>query len=501
MKLHPLFFYTILLCLLASSSCGRDGNTRISMESFVTTSDRKLEFAHSIFTTEAPDSECDTLFLNPSERFQSVEGFGPALTGASCYNLLRMPPKERKELLFSLFSPDEGLGINVVRVSIGASDFSVNEEFTWCDREGLENFSPHKEDVEYLFPILKEVYRINPGLKIIASPWSAPRWMKIKSLDNPEPHYGWTSGQLNPEFYSSYASYFVKWVTYMESMGFNIFAITIQNEPLHRGNSMSMYMGWEEQRDFIKTALGPAFEKAGLKTRILVFDHNYNYDGIESQQGYPANIFADSEASKYVAGTAWHNYRGDVSEISAINSDYPEKEAYFTEASIGLWNYDFGSCLLRDFDQIFIQTLQNGCRAVTLWNLMLDDKLGPYRPGGCSTCHGALTISSEDGSLIDYKSQYFNIAHSSKVVRSGALRIGSISPDIKDFNSVAFLNPDGSYAILSVNYSSEAISLNVTDGESLRVRLDFPAESTSSFRIFPHKAGLRSCLKELFRTR
>ena len=138
------------------------------------------------------------------------------------------------------------------------------DEFTWCDQKGIENFAVHPLDQQYLFPILDRIMKINPAVKIIGSPWSCPRWMKVG--DNLTSSYSaWTGGHLNPLYYKDYATYFVKWIQEMESRGFPIYAVTLQNEPLNRGNSMSLYMGWEEQRDFIKNAVGPAFQAAGIK--------------------------------------------------------------------------------------------------------------------------------------------------------------------------------------------------------------------------------------------
>lgn len=483
MKTIRTFSIALLcVCSFLHVSCSFAGGSSVRAVAYKTTADRSLEMAATPLECAAAGKGDLVLNLNDKQKFQEVEGFGAALTGASCYNLLRMSAPDRKALLEHLFSREKGLGISMARVSIGASDFSVEDEFTWCDEPGLEHFAPHREDEEYLFPILREVYAINPDFKLIGSPWSAPLWMKIKSLDDPQPHNQWTSGCLNPEFYQDYAHYFVMWIRTMESMGFNVHAITVQNEPLNRGNSMSMYMGWEEQRNFIKTALGPVFRAEGIKTKILLFDHNYNYDNIDSQKAYPAKIMADAETAAYVAGTAWHNYGGKVEEIDNINDAFPAKDTYFTEASIGLWNYDFGRCLLNDFDKIFIQTLRRGCKAVTLWNWMLDENRRPYRPGGCSTCYGALTLSADGSTVVDRKSHYFNVAHCSKVVYPGAVRIGSdiLSEEPEGLEHVAFKNPDGSYGILFLNSNADSLSLTIRQGSRVSVKCQLPALSTVS---------------------
>ena len=282
-----------------------------------------------------------------------VDGFGLALTTASCYNLMRMTQEDRTRFLTEMFSKTEGVGSSLIRVSIGASDFCLSEEYTWCDTPGLENFAVHKEDRDYLFPVLKEVYAINPDVKIIASPWSCPKWMKCqmpggndwhvpafnKPVTEEKDYDSWTGGRLKPSCYDEYAEYFVKWVQTMEAEGFDIFALTMQNEPLNPGNSMSLVMPWQDQKEFVKV-LGPAMEKAGLgDVKLLLFDHNFNYDDKDGQNNYPLNVYADPEAYRWSDGSAWHSYGGHVSELDEISTTYPEKSIYFTEASIGEWNY------------------------------------------------------------------------------------------------------------------------------------------------------------------
>lgn len=414
--------------------------------------------------------------IDYGRRFQTIDGFGAAITGAASYNLMHMPQQDRTAFLKKVFDRESGIGSSLVRVSIGASDFPASgAEFTWCDTEGIENFSPHPDDVKYLIPVLKEIYAINPDLKIIGTPWSAPRWMKERN--------SWTGASLKEDCYQVYAEYFVKWIEYMENEGFCIYAVTPQNEPLNRGNSMSMFMGWKQQRDFIRTALGPAFEKAGIETKILVFDHNYNYDNNSSQLGYPLHIYADAETSKYVSGSAWHNYGGDVSELDQIIYEYPDKEVYFTEASIGEWNYTFDSCLLNDFESIFMGTLSRMCKGITLWNLMLDDKKGPYSPaaGSCKTCYGAVDVSSSDYVTLEYRSHYYNIAHASKVIKPGSVRVGTSGFTKDGITYMAFLNPDHTTGVIILNKTAEDQSLVfVPDGRDYSVRYDVPARSLVS---------------------
>ena len=307
--------------------------------------------------------------------------------------------------------------------------------------------------------------------------------MKMDVAGKGERFDSWTSGRLNPQYYADYATYFVKWIQSMQSRGYRIWGITLQNEPLNHGNSMSLYMPWQDQRDFLKV-VGPAFEKAGLSTRIFLFDHNYNYDGIAGQQDYPLHIFADEEASRYAAGSAWHNYGGNVSVLNTVHSRYPDKEILFTEASIGKWNYDnnkFAGQLAEDFEQIILGTLSRWGCGVVLWNLMLDDEGKPYRPGGCGTCYGAVSVSHSTYSYasLDRKSHWFDILHASVAIRPGAVRLGTEGYSRAGLLYQVFRNPDGTLGAVILNKSQDADQL-LFNGERHSVRVDVPAESVVS---------------------
>ena len=396
MRMHAL----LPLLLLALSAC--QGTIQPDPEpvreaTAYTTSVGGLRFAESKIPLMRPSSAAAYRVLPSGKTFQTVDGFGLAITQASCYNLLKMSASDRTAFLTEVFDRERGMGSSLIRVCIGGSDFSM-DEFTWCDEPGLEHFAVHPLDEQYLFPILDEIFAINPEVKIIASPWSAPLWMKVGE-DGKTPHSQWYAGHLGEAYYQDYAQYFVRWIREMERRGYPIMAVTLQNEPLNRGNSMSTYMSWQEQSNFIKWAVGPAFAAAGLKTKVLVFDHNYSYDGDSGQQDYPVHIFEDPEANRYVHGSAWHNYGGNVSVLDGVHARFPDKEIYFTEASIGTWNYSFEDCLINDFRDVFLGTLGRWGKGVTLWNLMLDYQGKPFRPRGCSTCYGAVSIEASDYSL------------------------------------------------------------------------------------------------------
>lgn len=419
-----------------------------------------------------------------------IDGFGLAITTATAYNLLKMSQEDRTAFLTEVFSKEKGVGSSLIRVSIGASDFCINDNYTWCDTPGMDNFAVHPEDKNYLFPILREIYAINPDVRIIGSPWSCPKWMKggrygYEGYDNAilEKDYdSWTSGRLKPSCYQAYADYFVKWILTMKSEGFDILGITMQNEPLNHGNSMSMFMPWRDQAAFIKV-LGPKMKEAGLSdVKILLFDHNYNYDNKDGQTNYPLNIYADPEASEWAAGSAWHNYGGDVSELDNIRSANPGKDIYFTEASIGEWNYSFEGCLVNDFSSIFLGTLKRGGKGVTLWNMMLDDKKGPFSPhdGSCKTCFGGVTISTSDYKTITKNTHWYNVAHASAVVKPGARRMETSGFDLPSgFEYEMFLNPDKSVAVLLCNKNAAERQI-VFSNTKFTVRYTVPGKAIAS---------------------
>ena len=301
------------------------------------------------------------------------------------------------------------------------------------------------------------------------------------TIDPSKPYDSWTGGRLNPAYYDDYAEYFVQWVTEMEENGFPIYAITMQNEPLNKGNSMSLYMPWEDQLAFVKK-LGPAFRKAGIDTKILCYDHNYNYDNVAGQQNYPLNIYADADAAQWVDGSAWHNYGGSVSELDNIRAAAPDKTIYFTEASIGTWNYNFESCVIDDFESIFLGTLSRYGKGVLLWNLMLDDKGAPNRPGGCTTCYGAIEISSSDYKTLKYNSHYYDLAQCAKVIRPGAVRIGASGYTASGLTYLAFRNPDGSKAFVALNRSAGEQTVAVYENADRSFKYTIPAKSIASFR-------------------
>ena len=257
----------VLFLALCSSSCEKkstdinnNGNepelpAKGDVTIYVTTNNRLQDFKKQAkdFSSKSNMSPT-TIKLNPSERHQTMDGFGAAITGSTAFNLLQMTQENRTKFLKETFSDTEGMGQSYVRISIGCSDFSLSE-YSLCDTPGIENFGLTSEENDYVIPILKEILAINPNLKIMGSPWTPPQWMKVNNLTDLQPFNSWTSGQLNPAYYGDYATYFVKWIQALNQHGIKIYSVTPQNEPLNRGNSASLYMGWEEQYEFVQNHL------------------------------------------------------------------------------------------------------------------------------------------------------------------------------------------------------------------------------------------------------
>lgn len=452
------------------------------MSVYITSADQSSLFRYTSAPYKSPGDSIPVIRLCPDKTFQEIEGFGAAITGASAYNLLCMDYSDRDSLLRETFDPEKGMGYSYIRISIGCSDFSLSE-YTCCDAPGIENFALQPEDTLYVIPVLKEILAINSALKIMASPWTAPRWMKVRDLATQAPFDSWTSGQLNPAYYEDYALYFVKYIRAMAAAGVPVTSVTIQNEPLNRGNSASMYMTWQEQRDFIRDALGPTFRNEGIQCKIVVFDHNYNYDGIEDQQQYPLHIYEDSDAAQYIDGAAYHAYGGNCSELDVIHNRRPDKNLYFSEMSIGSWNYPFDRDLMWFMSEVAIGTLNRWNKAIIVWNFMLDADRGPNRPGGCTICFGAIDISRDYKAWVK-NSHYYAIAHLSKVIKPGAIRIGASDLQMAGVSYSAFRNPDTSYGAVLLNENDRAVTVAFDDGKG-GFSQTIPPRSVASFQWLP----------------
>jgi glucosylceramidase len=390
-----------------------------------------------------------TINVDTTSTYQSIDGFGFCLTGGSATLINGLAAVQQSALLQELFATDSThIGISYIRISIGASDLSASD-FTYDDIPSgtdvnLTNFSISPELTD-LVPVLKKIIAINPSIKILATPWTAPVWMKLNTAGN----NGFTAGSLDPNYYAAYANYFVKYLQAMQAQGITIDAITPQNEPLNPNNNPSMVMQPAEEDDFIKNNLGPQLKTAGLNTKIIIYDHNTD------RTDYPLDILADPAANAFVDGSAFHLYAGNISALTPVHNAYANKNIYFTEqytASTG----NFAGDLSWHVANLIIGATLNWSRNVLEWNLATDGGYGPHTNGGCSTCQGALTIT---GASITRNVSYYIIAHASKFVRPGAVRIAT--PVESSLPNVAFKNTDGSKVLIVLNSANTSQDFNI----------------------------------------
>lgn len=384
--------------------------------------------------------------VDSATSYQSVDGFGYTLTGGSAYLINQvMTSSARADLLNELFgNSSNSIGISYLRVSMGASDLSASV-YSYNDMPAgqtdptLANFSLSLDTVDVI-PVLKQILLINPSLKIMASPWSAPIWMKDNGSS--------VGGSLQTQYYSVYANYFVKYIQAMQAKGITIDAVTIQNEPQHGGNNPSMLMSALQQADFIKNYLGSAFQTAGITTKIIIWDHNCD------NPNYPITVLNDAAAKSYINGSAFHLYGGDISALTTVHNSHPDKALYFTEQWTSA-NGSFDGDLTWHMKNVIIGSMRNWSRIALEWNLANNSSYGPHTVGGCTECKGAITI----GSAITRNVSYYIVAHASKFVPPGSVRISSNL--VANLPNVAFKTPAGKKVLIVVNDGSTAAGFNI----------------------------------------
>lgn len=419
-----------------------------TVEMWLTNGDQSalLQKQSTLLAFGTANASFGTINLDSSTRFQSVDGFGYTLTGGSAQLIHALPEAKQNQLLQEIFGSGEpGIASSYVRISIGASDldatvFSYNDLPAGQTDPTLAQFDLGK-DRDALLPVLKKVLAINPSIKILGSPWSPPTWMKDNNASK--------GGSLRTEYYAVYAQYFVKYIQAMKAEGITIDAVTIQNEPQHGGNNPSMVMSAEQQADFIKNHLGPAFAAASITTKIIVWDHNCD------NPGYPKTILADADAAKYVNGSAFHLYAGDISALSDVHNAFPDKAVYFTEQ----WTSSegqFAGDLKWHVKNVIIGSMRNWSRVALEWNLGNNSSFGPHTDGGCTQCKGALTITGTDYTR---NVSYYIIAHASKFVTPGSVRISSDGPAA--LAQVAFVRPDGKKVLIVSNDGTSDLGFNI----------------------------------------
>jgi glucosylceramidase len=405
-----------------------------------------LQKQSTAFTFGTISNSYQNIEVDESQTFQTVDGFGFTLTGGSAEVINGLNATKKQELLQELFgNATSSISISYLRISIGASDLN-SSVFSYNDlpngqvdiSQAQFNLAP---DMNNLIPLLKEILLINPNIKIIAVPWSAPLWMKTV--------YTSMGSSLTPNYYSSYAQYFVKYIQAMKLQGITIDAVCPQNEPLNDANNPSMLMTADQQVSFIKK-LGPAFQTAGITTKIVTYDHNCDVTS------YPISVLSDVVANPFVDGSAFHLYAGDISALSTVHNAFPNKNVYFTEqwtSSTG----NFSGDLKWHVKNVVIGSMRNWSRIALEWNLANNSTFQPHTSGGCSQCKGAITI--DNTAIFTRNVGYYIIAHVSKFVPMGSVRVASnLSGNL---SNVAFKTPSGKKVLIVENDGGATESFNI----------------------------------------
>ena len=395
--------------------------------------------------TPTPPADLPVIEVDPGARFQRILGMGGSLEATTCSNLWRMAPATRREVLRRLLDAKTGIGMNLMRVCIGTSDFTGDPWYSYDDLPPgmsdpeLARFSIEK-DRAYLLPILKLAREIRPDLRFFASPWSPPGWMKTTG--------SLIGGELKPGNYATYARYLVRFIRAYEAEGIPILALTVQNEPgVDRSKEKdpkwyypSCHWTGEQERNFIRDHLGPALKAARLKTRIWCYDHNYNElpSGDDDGISHPRTILSDPAAARFVDGVGFHGYAGKPTGMSVFHREFPTKPLYFTEGSVFS---PYGSIDL-------IERFRNWAQSYNAWVLILDEK-GKPNNGPFAASRAAIRLHS-DTLEAEYLFEFYNYGHFTREIPPGSTRIGTTAGTF-EFSNVAFQRPDGSYTLVVAN--------------------------------------------------
>jgi glucosylceramidase len=393
----------------------------------------------------ATTAELASVMVDPAVQYQEIEGFGGAFTEAAAVTLLAMPKAAQEEILRAYFDPARGHGYTLCRTHINSCDFGTGN-YALDEVAGdvkLEHFSIDR-DKKALIPMIKRAQKISGGrLRLFASPWSPPPWMKT----NGEMDHG---GKLKPEYRQVWADYYVKYLRAYEREGIKIWGLTVQNEPEADQPFDSCIWTGEEERDFVRDHLGPTLAKAGYgHLRLMVWDHNRDrmYERAKL-------VYDDAAAAKYVWGTAFHWYEGECFDnVQFVHDAWPEKKLLFTEGCVrrgpaaGLW--DDGE----KYGRHMIKDLNHWAVGWTDWNMLLDMEGGPrHCPGRCS----APILGDVQTGEPRYEPAYYFMGHFTRFIKPGARRVIGASSRA-ELEVTAFINPDGTVVAVVLNRSSEEL--------------------------------------------
>jgi glucosylceramidase len=434
---------------------------------WLTTDDQKTLMQQQASLAFSPISagSVPSIVVSDTSRYQAIEGFGGSMTDSAAYLLNeKVPALARSRVLESLFGRGNGIGISFLRNPMGATDitrwnYSYDGQPMGMMDPQLAGFSIAHDQVD-IIPMLAAAKAINPQLKMLASPWSAPAWMKSNA--------SMIGGTLLNENYASFTNYLIKYLQAYSAAGMPVDYLTIQHEPLcnppdYPGSSMPAVA----QTDFIRNYVIPALQANGLGTKLLVYDHNWDVPS------YPETVLGDRTiaSSPLVGGVAWHWYAGTPGVMTTLHNLYPKTGQYVTEASGGSWNKDE---VKSDFE-VITHSMRNWAKSYVKWSLALDENRGP---GVCPDCTGLITVNENTGD-VSYNIDYYTLGHFSKFVLPGATRVWS--SNAAGLISAAFVNPDGQSRVVVVyNDSSSDRSFQVV-WNGLAFNYFLPALSGATF--------------------
>ena len=427
-------------------------STGPSVTIVLTTNDQSRLMAAQVSITFGTQAAANnTIFVDENQTYQEVEGFGASFTDSAAYLLNEVATKSaRTSTMNDLFTRNgNGIGLSFMRNPMGASDIA-RSQYSFDDLTAgqvdpsLRQFSIAHDQTD-IIPIIQQAKQLNPQMKLMATPWSPPGWMK--SSDS------LVGGTLLSNMYGPFANYFVKYLQAYAAAGIDADYLSLQNEPLNvPPDYPGMFMDAATQTILLRDYVLPAFASSTISTRLLVYDHNWD------QPAYPMTVFSDSTllTSSQVTGTAWHGYAGTPGVMSEVQTLYPAKGNYQTEHSGGTWVTDQ---MKNDFEEI-TEVMRNWGKAYVKWSLALDENRGPHT-GGCGTCSGIVTVNSTNGAVA-YGVEFYTLGHYSKFVLPGAVRI--YSSNANGLISTAFQNADNSKVLVIYNDSSTTQSYAVQWG-------------------------------------
>jgi glucosylceramidase len=413
-----------------------------------------------------------SVFVDTSKQFQAIFGFGGAVTDATADLVAKLKPAAKKAFITACFDPREGLGYTIMRTSINSSDFGT-DTYTYV-KDGDKSLASFDigHDLKNRIPLLREGLAAARGygteMRVIATPWSAPAWMKSNKTML-------KGGKLLPEYREAWAQYYVKFIQAYEKAGVPIWGLSVQNEPMATQTWESMLYTAEDETRFLGDYLGPTLKSAGLGgKKILVWDHNR--DLLPQRAGH---ILSDPKARPYIWGVAYHWYEtwaGGApmhANVAAVHEAYPDVPLLMTEGCIE--KYD--ATRLQDwangerYGSQMIADLNAGCAGWVDWNLLLDMRGGPNHKN--NFCFAPLH-ASDDGELV-FTPIYSAIAHISRHFKPQARRISAASSR-SVLETTAFRNPDGSIAVVVLNKTEEAQKYRLFI-DKVEVTVDIPARA------------------------